>query len=271
MQSYKKFILAYSLLLLFLNIVSAADLDTVKVFSNSMNRDLKAVVVTPENYSAQNKYPVIFLLHGYSGSYRDWAKKTDLRPLADCYGFIIVCPDGGYNSWYLDSPIDTASQFETHIIKEVIPLIKKQYAVSNTKQAVCGLSMGGHGALYLAARNPGYFIAAASMSGGVDLTYSTKSWEISQKIGNFNKFSERWHGNSVINMIDQLEKAELSLLIDCGVNDFFIDINRRLHQKLIKSNIDHEYIERPGKHSWEYWTNALEYHLLFFKKTFETE
>lgn len=269
MQSFKKIFFAYSLLLVFINTASTAELDTLRVFSSSMNCELKAVVVTPENYSTQNKYPVIYLLHGYSGKYSDWAKKTDLRQAADRYGFIIICPDGGYNSWYLDSPIDTASQYETHIIKEVIPLIKKKYAVFAGRQAVCGLSMGGHGALYLAARNPEHFIAAGSISGGVDLTYSVNRWEIFKKIGSFEEFPERWHENSIINMTDQLGMAKLSILLDCGVDDFFIDINRRLHQKMLENKIDHEYIERPGKHSWQYWTNALEYHLLFFKKSFE--
>ncbi len=269
MQFSKKYYSVYLILFWTWQSIFAASVDTVLVYSSSMQRDIKAVVVIPENPAGQKTAcPVIYLLHGYSGNYSDWAKNTNLRPLADRYGFIIVCPDGGYNSWYLDSPIDSASQYETHIIKEVIPFIKKQYAVLAEKQAVCGLSMGGHGALYLAAGNPGQFTAAGSISGGVDLTYSTKRWEISQKIGSYEEFPERWHKNSIINRIDQISKAKLSILIDCGVDDFFIDINRRLHQKLMKNNIDHEYIERPGKHSWQYWTNALEYHLLFFKKSF---
>ncbi|HQE95205.1 MAG TPA: esterase family protein, partial [Candidatus Marinimicrobia bacterium] len=39
-----------------------------------------------------------------------------------------------------------------------------------------------------------------------------------------------------------------------------------LHKKLLDLKIPHVYIERPGAHTWDYWTNALEYHLLFFKK-----
>jgi len=249
----------------------AAELDTIKVFSTAMDRNFKAVVVTPEQTASQKAFPVVYLLHGYSGSYKDWAGKADLRQAADRYGFIIVCPDGGYSSWYLDSPVDTTFRYETYIIKELIPFIKKQYDTADMKHAVCGLSMGGHGALYLAARNPDCFAAAGSMSGGVDLTYSLNRWDISKRLGSYEEFPERWHSNSVINMIGQLKKAELSLIIDCGVDDFFIDINRRLHQKLMKNNIDHHYIERPGKHSWEYWTNALDYHLLFFEKSFDPE
>ena len=257
------------LLLVTARVLSAAQLDTLRIPSPSMHKTISAVIVIPDAYhEGRERFPVVYLLHGYSGSYRDWAKHLDLRPLADRYGFILICPDGGYNSWYLDSPLDVASQYETHIIKEVIPFVDNHYRTIRGKngRAITGLSMGGHGALYLAARHPGLFYAAASMSGGVDLTYSTKKWEIALKLGPYKKYPDRWHRNSVVNMIDQLKKAGLKLLVDCGVKDIFINNNRQLHQKLLNAGVDHDYVERPGGHSWAYWINALEYHLLFFYK-----
>ena len=250
-------------------VLFAARVDTVSVFSPSMHKQIMAVVVLPAAYkTSQDSFPVVYLLHGYSGKYSDWPNKIDLKPLAERYGFILICPDGGYNSWYLDSPIDSGSQYETHIIKELIPFIKNHYRTAVSQCAITGLSMGGQGALYLALRHPGLFSAAGSLSGGVDLTYSTKRWEIADKIGSYEKYSQRWRDLSVISMISLFRKAELPLFIDCGVKDIFIGINRRLHKKLLDAGVDHEYIERPGGHSWSYWTNALEYHLLFFKKQF---
>jgi len=57
-----------------------------------------------------------------------------------------------------------------------------------------------------------------------------------------------------------------AILLDCGVDDFLLDTNRQLHQRMLELKIEHDYIERPGAHTWSYWTNALEYHLLFFRK-----
>ena len=57
-----------------------------------------------------------------------------------------------------------------------------------------------------------------------------------------------------------------SLIIDCGVDDFLIESNRELHRRLVYNKTPHEYLERPGAHTWPYWGYALEYHLLFFQK-----
>lgn len=265
---HKKSIQIILFLFTIFSLSAAAHIDTLRIYSPSMHKHIGLLVVVPERGSADTRFPAVYLLHGYSGSYSDWQKHIDLRPLADKYGFILVCPDGGYNSWYLDSPMDSTSQYETHIINEVIPYIDAHYSTlgQGKTRAITGLSMGGQGSLYLAARHPGLFYAAGSMSGGVDLTYSTKRWEIAEKIGSFKKYPRRWKENSVVNMTPQLKQAGLALLVDCGVKDIFIKINRTLHERLLKAGVAHDYYERPGGHSWSYWVNALEFHLLFFKK-----
>ena len=98
---------------------------------------------------------------------------------------IIVCPDGGYNSWYFDSPIDSNFMYETYIIKELIPSIDSIYSTSKSKylRAITGNSMGGHGSFYLAIRNQNSFAYAGSMSGGLDIRPFSESWNISDRLG----------------------------------------------------------------------------------------
>ena len=267
----KKFLYPWVYLLSVFGSLHAAEVDTVLIYSVSMDKNIPAVVVKPDVYSIDQKdFPVVFLLHGYSGNYLNWSQKTDLGALSDQYELLLVCPDGGYNSWYLDSPLDASSQYETHIIGEVIPFIDSTYRTITDRKgrAITGLSMGGQGALYLAARHPDIFVAASSMSGGVDLTYSTVKWEIAQKLGSYEEYPQRWRKHSAVNMVDLFKDHSLALFIDCGVEDIFIQVNRQLHRRLLERNIPHVYIERPGGHSWEYWVNALPYHLLFFKQVF---
>lgn len=264
----KHFSIFVALIALSVQSVSAA-IDTIYVRSDKMEKELPVIVVTPQA-PQDTIFPVVYLLHGHSGNFSNWAVKANLDSLADAFQMLLVCPDGSANSWYLDSPLQAQSQYETFIAVELPQYIDSHYPVlkGRTKKAITGLSMGGHGALYLAARHPDKFSAAGSMSGGVDLTFSTKNWEIAEKIGPFEENRERWTDNSVINMIDQLQNSNLALLIDCGVDDFFIDINRTLHQKLVRAKVDHDYIERPGKHNWDYWVRALPYHLFFFREQF---
>jgi len=270
----KKFLFRWVCLVTVSGTLYSAEVDTVLIYSVSMDTNIPAIVVKPDAYfSNQQDFPVVYLLHGYGGNYLNWSQKTDLGTLSDRYEFILVCPDGNYNSWYLDSPLDSSSQYETHIISEVIPFIDSTYrTVTDHKgRAITGLSMGGQGALYLAARHPELFMAAGSMSGGVDLTYSTVKWEIAQKLGSYEKYPQRWREHSVVNMVDLFKDHSLALFIDCGVDDIFIQVNRQLHKRLLEANIPHVYIERPGGHRWEYWVNALPYHLLFFKQVFTAQ
>lgn len=243
--------------------------DTVRIASSDMDTTLKAVVVVPDGYSdTQTTWPVVYVLHGYSGNYSNWSRKMDLRPVSDQYGCILVCPDGGKNSWYLDSPVDNDSRYESYLISDVIPWVDRMYRTIDDREgrAITGLSMGGQGALYLALRHPDMFIATGSMSGGIDLTVSTKRWEIADKLGSYKQYPTRWEENSVMNMAELFQGSGLHILIDCGVNDIFIDANRTLHQRLLKNKVAHTYIERTGGHTWSYWINALEYHCLFFQK-----
>ena len=72
----------------------------------------------------------------------------------------------------------------------------------------------------------------------------------------------------VINLIPSLNDGDLAIIIDCGVDDFFLEVNRRTHQALLTRNIKHDYIERPGGHNHAYWNNSIDYQLLFFHKYF---
>ena len=251
----------------------ASRVDTVRIYSEVMQREISALVITPDRYPLTETalYPVVYLLHGYSGNYLDWHDKASaVVPLADQHQVIMVCPDGGYNSWYVDSPVDSSSQYETHVGKEVVAYVDKHYrtVTSRAGRAITGLSMGGHGALFLALRHPDIFGAAGSMSGGVDLTYDTNAWGIAEKLGRYQDYPLRWDSLSVVNLIQLQPPNALALIIDCGSDDFFFEINRQLHRGLLRQEIPHDYTVRPGGHRWDYWNRAVQYQLLFFRNHF---
>jgi S-formylglutathione hydrolase FrmB len=250
----------------------AAKVDTLQVFSASMQKNIKTCVITPESYKKSNKkFPVVYLLHGYSGDYATWVKSfKEVAQQVDKYGFIVVGVDGNYSSWYFDSPIDPTFKYETYIIDELVPFIDKKYKtiVGPKGRAISGLSMGGHGALYLSFKHQEVFGAAGSMSGGVDFRPFPENWDIKKRLGSITEFPENWDKNTVANMLELVKDNNLKLIIDCGVDDFFIDVNRELHQKMLALKINHDYIERPGKHNIEYWENSLKFQLLFFYNFF---
>jgi putative tributyrin esterase len=76
--------------------------------------------------------------------------------------------------------------------------------------------------------------------------------------------------NAVLGMVEKMKNNKLALIMDCGVDDFLIEPNRELHRRLEYNKVPHDYTERPGAHTWDYWENALPYQVLFFSKVLES-
>ena len=259
----------------------AARVDTLDIPSAAMHKTYRAAVVLPASYAKnkQARYPVLYLLHGAFGHFGDWLSKTPnkllLHRLADQYNLIIVNPEGETFSFYLDSPVQADSQFETYLTKEVLPAIDKAYRTVAEKRGrvIAGLSMGGHGALYLSARHPDLYCAAGSMSGALDLRTWNRKLSPAEAAGRAQLWApilgseannpERFAANSVLSLLDALGRNGLPFLIDCGVDDGLLEINREVHRRLVYQQVPHDYTERPGGHTWAYWQSALPYQVLF--------
>lgn len=266
-------------LLLFLLLISfafayAQSVDTIEVFSTKMNKNIKNVVVLPKGYNKSDgkKYPVIYLLHGHGGNYETFVKSTrkSLPQDVTTLDVIAVCPNGE-NSWYWDSPVNPASQFETYVSKELVNYIDKNYnTIASPKgRAITGFSMGGHGSLWLGINHPDIFGACGSMSGGVDIRPFPNNWDMKRHLGIYKENPDVWDNHTVITQLDKIEPETLSIIIDCGKDDFFYKVNEELHKEMLYRNIQHDYIIRPGAHTHTYWNNALDYQLVFFRKFFD--
>lgn len=267
----KLFLLAGMFSLLSVQLTLAAKVDTVTTRSNAMKKDIKAVVITPDSYDGSKNYPSVYILHGAGGSYAEWVNKVPLlKKYADDFQQILICPDGNVTSWYFDSPEDPAWKYETYVATELVSWIDQKYKTIKDRKAraITGLSMGGHGALYLSFRHQDVYGAAGSMSGGVDIKPFPLNWDIAKRLGPEDKYPERWKANSVIDQTYLLVPNKLALIIDCGKDDFFYDVNMKLHEDLLYRNIPHDFTIRPGVHNWEYWNNAVGYQLMYFNTFF---
>lgn len=263
---------------------SQAQVETFEVYSPSMKKTLKAAITLPENYSnSEGRFPVLYLLHGGSGAYSDWHEKVTeenlVNKLADQYQIVIVTPGVGPASYYYDSPKMDSVRYETYLIKELIPFIDSNYRTLAKKEsrAITGLSMGGHGAILLSAKYPELFVAAGSMSGVMNI--DTRLWKVPDDFRNLraegqkqmlgqelNYDAPNFNHYTAVGWVEQMKENGLALIIDCGVDDFLIDTNRQMHALLLENGTPHEYIERPGAHTWKYWTEALPVHMLYFDK-----
>jgi S-formylglutathione hydrolase FrmB len=279
-------LLKFSILLLFISTSFVqAKTDTIEIFSKAMNKSLKATVILPSGSEDKDQdYPSVYVLHGAWGGYLDWHKNVTkpnlLQELADQYQMILITPGVAPFSYYYDSPLMDSVQYETYISQELIPFVDENFPTINDKntRAITGLSMGGHGAMMIAAKHPDLFTAAGSMSGVMNIdgrtwvgnqsTAEERRKSQQEMLGEIN-FDYPFSPYTIVGLIDQMKENKISLLIDCGVDDFLIETNRQLHQLLLENGTPHEYTERPGAHTWEYWTEALPFHILFIHQVFE--
>lgn len=259
-----------------------AKVDTIEVYSKAMDKMLKAAVTTPSSYDGEQQFATLYLLHGGSGAFSDWHKKTTepglVNRMAEQYNLIIVTPGVGPSSYYYDSPVMDSVQYETYIISELIPHIDKNYRTLAKKEsrAITGLSMGGHGAIMLSAKHPDLFTVATSMSGVMNI--DTRLWKVptefsslrqtqqKEMLGDDLSYDSPFSTYTAVGLVDKMKENGIALLMDCGVDDFLLETNRQMHQMLLQNGTPHDYTERPGAHTWDYWTDALPFHLLFINK-----
>ena len=244
----------------------SATVTDIAVPSAGMGKDIPAKVILPGIYQTQGRrLPVLYLLHGLGDDDQSWVSQTPIKQLADQYGVIVVCPDGGYASWYFDDPEKPAWRYETFVAKELVAHMDGHYrtVAKCESRAIAGQSMGGHGALFLAIRHPDTFHVVACLSGAVDLRPFPGKYEIANRLGSFKDHPDRWTANSVITLAETLPPDTLDICIECGWNDPFIGGNRSLHQLLLRRQVAHDYTERPADHDWDYWAVAIKYQMLF--------
>jgi putative tributyrin esterase len=250
---------------LFLVSLAASAQDQLVYTSKNLAKPDTTWVFKPQNYQQKDKLPVLFLLHGYSGNYKQWNKIMDAQKYANEYGLIIVCPDGLFSSWYINSPAKSDMQFESFFFDELFPDIKAKYKMDANNVFISGLSMGGHGALYLFIKHQELFKSAGSTSGGIQLSDGFGKFGLGAVLGNPPATSELWQKYSVTSLIDQLKGNKKPFIFDCGADDFFYKSNNALKQKCDELKLNATYISQPGAHNGAYWAKSIKQQVEFFK------
>ena len=244
--------------------------------SAALGRTMKYRVLVPQAYDTSlRRYPVLYLLHGLTGDYKDWTTRTNVGEYTRTLALIIVMPDGE-NSWYTNAA-DGSAPFEDYVATELPADVVQKYRTINSRygRAIAGLSMGGFGALKLALRRPAQFSVAGSFSGAFGVT---RQGELETRLGTVEgdrigrifgpADSQTRKENDVFAMSAALRPAGAPYIyIDCGTADGLIPSNRQVVEALGKSGAPYEYHEVPGGHTWDYWDRRIrEFLPLLMKK-----
>jgi putative tributyrin esterase len=245
---------------------------TVKSAALGQRADL-TVHATPAARAAAD-VPVVILLHGVYGSHWAWteqggAHETAARMEADgeIPPVVLAMPSDGLwgdGSGYLRH---RTQDFERWIAWEVVAAVARAVPAVTPKSRVCiaGLSMGGFGALRLAARFPEKFAAA---SGHSSIThFDQMSQFVEEQLGSYTALAE---DRSVLDVMLRHRDRLPPIRFDCGTSDPLIKHNRELHQALERAGVTHVYEEFTGGHEWPYWETHFADSLRFFAKALKT-
>ena len=240
-------------------------LQSFRLTSRFLPAEDTVVYFLPENSTGEEKLPLVFMLHGWSGNHLQWNEITDLQQLADDFQFILVCPNGFYDGWYLESTKKPKMKYRSYFEQDLLPEILRRLPADSAVVFVTGLSMGGHGALALFCDRPELFRAAASTSGVVDLAKALRPVFGLQKYLDIKK-PEEIAAFSVMEKVKNLAGKNKPFWFDCGTEDFFYRSNRALRKRCDSLKISAVFVARPGGHHKSYWKRMIKYHFAFFRE-----
>lgn len=235
----------------------------------SLGRTKKVSILMPVKYDPRIHYPVLYLLHGYTGGHDNWRTATKLGDYTRDIPMLIVMPDAE-NSWYVNSTLDPNDRFEDYMTKDLPGYIQKAYSIDTTKVGIAGLSMGGYGALMLALRHPGIYRFAGSLSGAITfprgMADTVRQPERSLLPSLRRAFGEKpgpsRNAYDLFVLYRQVPKESMPYLyMAMGTQDAyrsFLPAHRALTDLLRGTGIAYEYHETPGGHSWQYWDTEIQ-------------
>jgi len=233
--------------------ISRGKIDTVEYISKTVGSIRKMLIYTPPDYSLNNKYPVLYLLHGIGGDKLEWYKNGSPEVILDnlyadkkLVPMIVVFPNGramkddrpGDNIFDAEK-VKAFETFEQDLLNDIIPFIESKFpAIANREsRALAGLSMGGGQSLNFGLANLNTF----AWVGGFSSAPNTKTPEV-----------------LVPDAPETTKKLKL-LWISCGDHDGLISFSQRLHKYLKENNVPHIWHVEPGVHDFKVWKSDLYY------------
>ncbi len=256
-----------------------------------LGRDVAYAVYLPPDYAiSTRRYPVVYLLHGYTDDESGWIQFGEVGPAVDrAIGardippMIIVMPDAGA-TFYINDAAGKV-RYEDMFVAELIPYVDKTYRTRPDREfrGVAGLSMGGWGTLVYTLRHPDLFAAGAAFSAAVwsdeDIAgMKRESWDRllgplfgAAGLAGKDRLTAHFREVSPLDLAKSLPEDSLKKVryyIDCGDDDFLIKGNCALHLLLMDRKIPHEFRVRDGGHTWSYWRTGLVDGLRFIGESF---
>jgi S-formylglutathione hydrolase len=207
--------------------------------SAATSTPMKFAIYLPPKANTGEKLPVLYWLSGLTCTEQNFIQKSGFAEFASHYNVIVVAPDtsprgddvanadrydlGQGAGFYVNAtqaPWSAHYQMYDYIVEELPALIEANFP-ANDQRSIFGHSMGGHGALMIALRNPERYASASAFSPIV--APSQVPWGQQAFSAYLGDDKDAWQQYDTVNLVNQSQgKRQLPILIDQGLADEFL-------------------------------------------------
>ena len=254
-------------------------------FSNTLGRGVGCEVILPQKSTKligmesaeRERIPVLWLLHGASDDETIWQRRTSIERYAAPLGLAVVMPSVEVSGY---ANLAHGGNFYDYVAKELPAVMHSFFGFSTAREDnfVCGLSMGGAGALKIGLANPDQYAAIGCLSAGIfnrRLPADTKHIDPEKDRGAYIRYDGRDLEGSEEDLIGNAKriiaegKPVPRIYHSTGSSDFLLDsahFTRDFFTGFEGNPFDYVYEEDPGAHTWEYWDDHIQRFLAYIQK-----
>jgi enterochelin esterase-like enzyme len=223
--------------------------EMVEYESKTVGTRRKALVYTPPGYSPNDRYPVLYLLHGIGGDETEWQRGGAPEAILDnlfadkkAVPMIVVMPNGraqpndrAEGDVFRSAP--AFATFEKDLLTDLIPFVESRYPVRKDRvdRALAGLSMGG----------------------GQSLNFGLGHLDTFAWVGAFSAAPNTKAPEELVPNPAEAARMLKLLWISCGDKDGLIFVSQRTHRYLKEKSVPHVWHVEPGGHDFDVWKNDL--------------
>ncbi len=255
-------------------------------FSKQLNCEMNFAIYIPER-AKERRLPVLWYLSGLTCTHANVMEKGEYRRIASELEMIILCPDtsprgadvpdepenwqfGSGAGFYLDAtekPYSDNYRMYSYISQELQSVAIESFPIDPSRQGITGHSMGGHGALTIALKNPKLFRSCSAIAPISQPT--TAPWSLQAYKKYLGDNEKKWRTYDATCLLDDGYKFP-RFLVDQGTKDEFLEIG--LKPELLKEACQRNQIKLELRyhegydHSYYFISTVLGDHLRWHNK-----
>jgi S-formylglutathione hydrolase FrmB len=235
-------------------------LQDVTFYSTALQRQMPYRVFLPAKLSPGQKLPVVYLLHGGNGGFRDWSNDSDVARYA-AKGLILVMPEGAF-SYYQNAALKPEDKYEDYLTHDLIADVEARFPAARDRdhRAIIGISMGGFATVKLALTRPELFAFIGAFSPSIDVCerryHLMQWWRLTAIFGRFG--SKTRHSADPFVLVQSANPALTPpIYMTAGESEPLLAPNRRFAALLKQRGFSYEFHPLPGGHDWGEWDSQL--------------